>query len=170
MELKDIHHRIEESEYKPWQVYLLAFSILVTAGLWFDVQLVESILLGIEGLVSGLDWLVILGVQGVIIGFVAEGLYEQGDGYAKAASNLFGSKDRTLVFRIGVMTLVSGMITKVVPPSLEGLSDYLVLQSLGLIIAAGILLVHQRSSDWNWETEWPAIVGGGLLAFSPSLV
>jgi hypothetical protein len=170
VELKQINYRIKESDYKPWQVYLLGASILITAGLYFNIRFVESILQGIEGLVSGLDWLVILGVQGVIIGFVAESLYEQGDSYAKTASNLFGSKDRTLVFRIGVMTLVSGFVTMIVPSALEEVSEYLIVQAFGSIIALGILLVHTGSSDWNWETEWPAVVGGGMLAVAPSLL
>lgn len=169
MQLKEIHRRIEVSNYKPWQVYLLTTSTLGGLGLYFNIRLIDSTLRTIEGAASGLDWLVILGIQGVLIGFVAESLYEQGDGYAKAASHLFGSKDRTLFFRVGVMTVVSGIITKVVPAILEHATEYLVIQTGGAVITLGILLVHRGSRDWNARTEWPAIVAGTILAIAPSL-
>ena len=170
MHLKDIHRRIKVSKYKTWQVYLLTTSLLAGLGLYFEIGIVTAALRTIEGSSSEWDWLVILGIQGVLVGFIAEFLYEQGDGYTKSASYLFGSKDRTLVFRIGVMTVVSGIITKIVPVFLENATEYLVIQTLGAVIALGILLVHQGSSDWNARTEWPAIVAGIVLALAPSLV
>lgn len=169
MQLKEIHRRIEVSEYKPWQVYLLITATLSSLGLYFNSGLATSILRTIEGAASGVDWLVLLGIQGVLIGFVAESLYEQGDEYAKAASHLFGSKDRTLLFRIGVMSVVSGIITKVVPAVLEHATEYLVIQTGGAVITLGILLVHRGSRNWNARTEWPAIVAGMILAIVPSL-
>lgn len=170
MKLKEIHHRVKASKYKPWQIYLLAIAVLDGLGLYFQIGIISSSHRMFEQTVSGLDWLAILGIQGVLIGFVAEFLYEQGDQYAKSASHLFGSKDRTLFFRIGVMTVVSGIITKVVPPSLVHATEYLVTQTLGAVIALGILLVHQGSSKWNTRTEWPAIIAGAVLAIVPSLV
>lgn len=168
MGLKGIHAWIKASKYKPWQIYFLGFSLFALLGLHLRIGLFVSMLYGIEGLISGLDWLVIMGIQGVLIGFVAEAVYEQGDGYAKVVSNEFGSKDRTLVGRLLMMTVVSGIITKVVPSLLRG-ADFVVLRAAGALLALGILLVHQSSSDWNWETEWPAIVAGVLLAVAPSL-
>lgn len=170
MKLTDIHRWIDGSEYKTWQVYLLLISIVVTLGIYFDVEGVSSVLHLAERSLSEWDWLALLGIQGVLIGFVAEFLYEQGDSYAKSASHLFGSKDRTLFFRIGVMTAVSGIITQVVPPVLESSTEYITIQSFGAIIVLGILLIHIESSNWNPETEWPAIVAGILLATSPSLL
>ncbi|GAB3040041.1 hypothetical protein [Natronobiforma cellulositropha] len=163
MKLKDIHVQVEESEYKPWQVYFLVVSVLTTFGLYFEIRTVSSILQLMEGALSGWGWVVILGIQGVLIGFVAELLYDQGDEYAKSASHLFGSKDRTLFFRIGVMTMISGIITKIVPPLLENSTEYLVLQTAGAVVVLGILLIHQGISDWNVRTEWPAIAAGTAL-------
>lgn len=170
MRSKIIHGRVEESRYKTWQVYLLTASTIAALGIYLELEFVISTLRIIENTISGWNWIAVLGIQGILIGFVAEFLYEQGDGYAKSASHLFGSKDRTLFFRIGIMTAVSGVITKVVPPVLRTSTDYLTLQSAGAIITLGILLVHTGSSDWNPETEWPAIVGGILLAISPSIL
>jgi len=169
MKITELHRRIEESEYKPWQLYLLTASLVTGLGLYFKIGIITSLLLTIERATSGVSWLVILGIQGVLIGFVAEYLYEQGDEYAKSASHLFGSKDRTLFFRIGAMTVVSGIITKVVPTVLESTTEYLVIQTTGTVIALGILLVHESSSDWNARTEWPAIVAGFILAIAPSI-
>lgn len=169
MQLKDIHRQIEASKYKSWQVYLLAASILGGLGLYFKVDVILLLLLSIENSSSGWDWLMILAIQGVLVGFVAEFLYEQGDGYAKSASHLFGSKDRTLFFRIGVMTVLPGIITKVVPHIVEHVTEFLVIQTAGAVIVLGILLVHQESSDWNVGTEWPALVAGAILATAPSL-
>ncbi|CQH61621.1 uncharacterized protein HHUB_3502 [Halobacterium hubeiense] len=170
MRLEKIHRRIKASNYKPWQVYLLTASTLGGLGLYFNVGIITSALRTIERASSGLEWLVILGIQGVLIGFVAESLYEQGNRYAKAASHLFGSKDRTLFFRIGVMTVVSGIITKVIPSVLERATEYFVIQTAGAVIALGIFLIHQGSRNWNIQTEWPAIVAGAILAIAPSLV
>ena len=170
MKLKEIHNWTEESGYKPWQVYLLAGGVFTSLGLHSEWGVVSSILRGIEGLSSGWDWLVLLGIQGVLIGFVAEYLYEQGDGYAKSASHLFGSKDRTLMFRIGAMTIVSGFITKVLPPVIRNSTEYLTIQTMGAIVALGMLLVHKGSPDWNVRTEWPAVVGGTIIAISPSVI
>jgi len=169
MGVNRLHRRVEETKYKPWQVYLLAASLLTGLGLYFKIGIITSLLLTIERATSGFDWLVVLGIQGVLIGFVAESLYEQGDEYAKSASHLFGSKDRTLFSRIGAMTVVSGIITKVVPTILENATEYLVIQTAGAMIALGILLVHKSSSDWNARTEWPAIVAGFILAITPSI-
>lgn len=79
------------------------------------------------------------------------------------------AKDRILVFRIGVMTVVSGIITKVVPHVVEGLTGFLFVQTTGAVIALGILLVHRESRDWNMRSEWLAIVPGMILAVVPSI-
>ncbi|WP_076147125.1 hypothetical protein [Natrinema saccharevitans] len=169
MKAKEVHEQVEASKYKPWQIYLLTAAVLSGVGLYLEIGIVTETLRMIEVSLSGWSWLAILGIQGVLIGFVAEFLYEQGDKYAKAASSRFGSKDRTLLFRIGVMTLASGVLTKIVPPALENVTEYLVVQTTGAIIALGILLVHEGTSDWNTRTEWPAIAAGIILAFVPSL-
>lgn len=168
--LEEIHARIAASTYKTWQVYYLFLAGLCSTGVVYDIEVVTSTLQLIESATSRWDWLVVLGIQGVLIGFIAEGLYEQGDGYAKAASHLFGSKDRTLFVRIGVMTVFSGILTKVVPLMLARVTDYLVIQTTGAVIVLGILLVHESSTDWNRRTEWPAIVAGALIALVPSIV
>jgi len=170
MRPKDIHSRVKESRYKSWQLYLLAASAIAALGIYLELEIVNSTLQIIESSISGWSWIAILGIQGVLIGFGAEFLYEQGDGYAKSAGHLFGSKDRTLFFRVGVMTAVSGVMTKVIPPVLRAHTEYLTLQSAGAVITLGIMLVHTGSSDWNPETEWPAIVAGTLLAISPSIL
>lgn len=168
MALGEIHRAVESTGHKPWQVYFLFFSLLAAIGLHFDIRLAVSLLSGIEGFVSSIDWLVIMGIQGVLIGFVAEAVYEQGDRYAKVLSDEFGTKDRTLAGRLLMMTAVSGIITKIVPSTLRG-ADYFILQSTGALVVLGIFLVHRGSSDWNWETEWPAIAGGLILAIAPFL-
>lgn len=148
----------------------MAGSLVAATGLYFKIGVIVLALRTIERTLFGWEWLVILGIQGVLIGFVAETLYEQGDGYAKSASNQFGSKDRTLIFRIGVMTVVSGMITNVVPPLLEDTTEFPILQTAGAVLVLGIGLVHVGSSDWKVGTEWPAIAAGAILALAPSLV
>lgn len=170
MHLQEIHVRVKESNYKPWQVYLLAFSVIACFGLYYDIRLLIEALRSLEGAVTGFEWIAILAIQGVVIGFAAEFLYEQGDRYAKAGSNLFGSKDRTLVFRIGVMTGISAVITLLVPSFIRDFTEYLVIQSTGGLILLGILLVHEGSSDWNRSTELPAILAGALLALAPSFL
>ncbi len=170
MQLTEIHGRIEASEYKPWQVYFLAVAISSCVGLYLDITLVTSTLQLFETIFSTWDWVVILAIQGVLIGFVAEYLYEQGSGYAKSGSYRFGSKDRILLFRIGVMTIISGLITMVIPPIMEHLTNFLVIQTSGAVIALGILLVHASSRDWNKATEWPAILAGIILAIVPSVL
>ncbi|ACV12076.1 hypothetical protein Huta_1907 [Halorhabdus utahensis DSM 12940] len=170
MELIDIHRRVKASNYKPWQIYFLGISVLAAVSLYFDIGLIHSFLRNIESYLSPLDWMVILGIQGVLIGFVAEFFYEQGDGYAKVVNDLFGSKDQTLLFRVGIMTVVSGIITMVVPTVLRAVTEFLIIQTTGAVILLGIVLIHVEIRDWNAKTEWPAIVAGGLLAIVPSLV
>ena len=169
MELTEIHQRIEASDYKPWQIYFLTAAIILGLGFYLNVQIILSAFRLIEGIFSGWGWVVMLGIQGVLIGFVAELLYKQDDGYAKAASYRFGSKDRVLLFRIGVMTVVSGIITQVVPVMVEGLTEFLIVQTTGAVIALGIMLVHTGSRDWNPGTEWPAIAAGTIFAVVPSV-
>lgn len=169
MNLKEIHFRIEMSKHKPWQIYLLTTSILVSLGLYFNIHSIALFLHTIERGLAGWKWLVILGIQGVLIGYAAELLYEQDDGYAKSGSHLFASKDRTFFFRVVVMTLVSGIITKFVPFFLNRATEYPIIQTVGAVITSGILLVHQGSSDWNARTEWPGILAGLILAMAPSL-
>jgi hypothetical protein len=169
MQLKELHCHVVESKYKPWQVYFMTVSLLFGIGLHFRIGFVISLLKTIESATSRFDWVVILGIQGVLIGFIAESLYEQGDRYAKSASHLFGSKDRTLVFRVGLMTIVSAIITKVVPAVLENVTEYLVIQTIGAVLALGIMLVHTGSSNWKAQTEWPAIVAGTVVAVLPSI-
>ncbi|AWB28362.1 hypothetical protein [Halococcoides cellulosivorans] len=169
MALIEIHHRLEASGYKPWQMYFLGISILAAGSLFFDIGVVHSLLQDIESHLSPWDWLVILGIQGILIGFVADLFYEQGNGYVKIASDLFGSKDRTLLFRVGIMTVVSGIITIVVPTVLRAVTELLVIQTTGAVILLGIVLIHMEIRDWNARTEWPAIVAGGVLAIAPSL-
>jgi hypothetical protein len=169
MGLTEIHQRIEALDHKPWQIYFLTVAVVSGLGLYLESTIVTSAFRLIEGLFAGWSWVVMLGIQGVLIGFVAEVLYDQGDGYAKSGGYRFGSKDRILVFRIGVMTVVSGLITKVVPVVVDGMTEFLVIQTTGAVIALGILLVHTGSRDWNTGTEWPAIVAGVILAVVPSL-
>jgi len=170
MQLTELHGRIEASDHKPWQVYLLIVAVGLGFGLYLNLTAVTSALQMIETMLTGLDWIVMLGIQGVLIGFVAEYLYEQGDRYAKSGSYRFSSKDRILLFRIGVMTIFSGFITVIVPPIVESATQFLVIQTFGAIIVLGIMLVHMSSRDWNTATEWPAIVAGMILAIVPSIV
>jgi len=170
MELIDIHRRVKASNYKSWQIYFLGVSVLAAVSLYFDIGMIHSFLWNLESYLSPLDWIAILGIQGVLIGFVAEFFYEQGDGYAKVLNDLFGSKDRTLLFRVGIMTVVSGIITVVVPTVLRAVTEFLIIQTTGAVILLGIVLIHVEIRDWNARTEWPAIVAGGLLAIAPSLV
>jgi hypothetical protein len=170
MNLGAIHQRVSASSHKPWQIYLLVIALSAGAGLYLDLWVMQSLLIEFERATAGWSWLAVLGIQGVLIGFVAELLYDQGDRYAKSLSDQFGTKDRTLVVRIGLMTLVSGVITKGVPPMLASVTEYLVVQTLGAIVVLGILLVHRESRAWNPWTEWPAIAAGAILAIGPSLV
>jgi len=169
MGLTEIHQRIEVSDHKPWQIYFLTAAVGSGVGLYLENAIVTSVFRLTEGIFAGWSWVVMLGIQGALIGFVAEVLYEQGDGYAKSGSYRFGSKDRILLFRIGVMTVISGIITKIVPPVLESATQYFIIQTTGAVIALGILLVHTGSRDWNKATEWPAIVAGAILAVMPSI-
>jgi hypothetical protein len=170
MNIGDIHRRVRESDYKPWQIYLLTVSLLVCTGLYFDFSLITVGLQSLEETASELEWFVILAMQGIVIGFAAEVIYEQGNGYAKAGSNLFGSKDKILVARVGIMTGISGIVTVVVPSAVRSFTEYLVIQTFGGVILLGILLVHVGSSDWNPSTEWPALLAGSLLAVAPTLL
>lgn len=167
MQLKDIHRRIVASPYKAWQIYFLALSGFAGAGLVFDIGFVIELLQFVEHLVTELEWLTVLGIQGVLTGLAAELLYDQGDGYAKSLSHLFGSKDRTLVVRVGVMTVVAGAVTHLVPSMLVRVTEYPVLQLTGALVTLGIVLVHMGSTDWNPSTEWPALLAGAILALVP---
>jgi len=169
-QLQGLHSRVKHSKYKPWQVYLLAAAIVICASLYFDIILLTDALRSLERAASRLQWIVILAIQGVLIGFVAEYLYEQGDGYAKVGSNEFDSKDKTLAARVGIMTGVSAVITLAVPSAVRSVAEYLVIQTVGAVIVLGILLVHESSSDWNPETEWPALAAGVLLAAAPTVL
>jgi hypothetical protein len=169
MQPREIHRTLIQSRYKPWQIYLLGVGIVTNIGLALDIWVLEYALGVIERLAIGWRWLVILGLQGVSIGFAAEVLYEQDDRYAKSLSPKFGSKDRTLIVRVGLMTGVSGFVTLLVPQLLQSLTEYQVIQTVGAVTALGILLVNTSSSYWKARTEWPAIIGGGLLAIGPSI-
>lgn len=166
---KSIHAKFSASSYKTWQLYLLAFAAIVSCGLYLHIQLVEAAVRSIENTASSSKQIVLHGVQGVLIGFVAEYLYVQGDSYAKAVSRQFSTKDRILAVRIGVMTVLSVIITRSVPTLIEAHTEFLVVQTSGAIVALGILLVHKGSSNWNLRTEWPGVLAGILLAIGPSL-
>ncbi|AWB28442.1 hypothetical protein [Halococcoides cellulosivorans] len=170
MVLLELHVRVKHSKYKPWQVYLLAAAIILCLILYFDIGPLTDTLRSLEAAASGFQWVVILAIQGVLIGFVAEYLYEQGDEYAKVGSNEFDSKDKTLVARVGIMTGVSAVITLAVPNVVRTAAEYLVIQTVGAVIVLGILLVHESSSDWNPKTELPGLVAGLLLAVAPTVL
>ena len=169
MELIDIHRRVVASPYKPWQVYFLAVAGIAGTGVYFEVGVVMEMVQAAELFVTGWEWLVMLSIQGVLTGIAAELLYEQGDGYAKTLSTLFGSKDRTLLVRVGVMTGVVAVITHLVPSIVGQATTYPVLQTTGAIISLGIIMIHLGSTDWNPSTEWPALLAGAILALAPSL-
>lgn len=170
MSIADVHHRIEESHHKPWQIYLLVTSLIVTAGVVEDVGVVLTILNSVERFLADLKWLVVLGMQGIVIAFLAAHIYEQGDGYAKSMNHLFGSKDRILWTRIAMMTVVAAVVNYLVPIAINTIAVYPIIQTAGAVITLGILLVHENSSDWNRSTEWPGLIGGAVLAAAPTLL
>lgn len=170
MHPREIHAMIVESDHKTWQLYLLIAATLVCASLYFDIGPFTDALRTLEGSAAGLEWFVILAIQGTVIGFVAEFLYEQGDRYVKVGDNEFDTKDRALGFRIGAMTAVSAIVTVAVPRFVEAATEYLVIQTFGAVIVLGILLVHLGSPEWDPLTEWPALTAGVMLAVAPSVL
>lgn len=171
MNLGDIHRLIKDSDYKTWQIYLLAISLIVCVGLYYDLGPVTDLLKSFEGTATGIQWIVILAIQGVLIGFAAEFVYEQGDRYAKTGDSTdFGSKDKILLARVGMMTVISATVTILAPSMIRSLAEYFVIQTAGATILLGIVLVHLGSSKWNPSTEWPALLAGGLLALAPSIL
>lgn len=169
MPLQQFHRRVKRSKYKTWQVYFLLWATTISLGLYFEIALIRSLLDSLERITIGYEWLVILGLQGILVGFAAEFLYEHGDGYSKSLSTDFDSKDWTYVYRIGFMTLVAALVTVVVPALLETYTEYLAVQSVSATVAFGILLIHHEIKNWKPETEWPAIVAGVLMAIVPSI-
>lgn len=170
MHPRKIHEVIAENDNKTWQLYLLIMAGLVCVGLFLEIGVLTDALRTVEGAASGLEWFVILAAQGVVIGLFAEYLYEQGDRYVKTDGNDFETKDQALLFRVGVMTVVSAGVTIAVPRLVEGATEYLVIQTIGAIIVLGIILVHLGTPEWDPWTEWPALVAGGLLAVIPSVL
>lgn len=168
--LSEIHDWVESTGKKPWQVYLLGVAVLSGAGLYFDTFLVSVAFQTGEQVLRSAKWLVLLSVQGVLIGFAAEFLYEQDTRYAKSGSNRFGSKDRILVFRVGVMTVASGVVTIAVPALIEQSAAYPTVQMVAAALTLGIVLVHCSSGNWKLRTEWPAVVGGMILTLGPSVL
>jgi hypothetical protein len=169
MRIRTLHSQIETIHHKPWQTYLLLGSIIWTLALVFDVGVLRAVFGQVEIMVSGVQGLVLLGIQGVLIGFAAEFLHEQDDTYAKTLSDQFQSKDHILLVRVGFMTAISAIVTQIVPPLLEGITEYLVIQTAGATLLLGILLVHRGSRNWNPLTEWPALLAGLLLAVTPTI-
>jgi len=167
--LSDIHSWVKSTGKKPWQVYLLGLAVISGAGLYFEIGLFETVYQSVERSLQRGQWLVLLAIQGVLIGFAAEFLYEQGDGYAKSGSYQFGSKDRILLFRVGVMTVLSGIVTIAFPELVNQYAVYPTVQMLAAIFPLGISLVHTGTRNWNIGTEWPAVLGGTMLAIAPTV-
>lgn len=171
MPYKQVHARFAKSDYTTWQLYLLAVAIVICAGLYLPIPLVVLAVESFEASLAPYDWITVIGIQGVVIGFAAEFLYEQGDRYAKKAeSNLYTDKDGFLFRRLAIMIGIAAIVSYAVPESIRVFTDYLVIQSLAAILGGAILLIHRESSHWNVETEAPALAAAGMLAIGPTIL
>lgn len=162
---------VDESEYKGWQIYYVLIPVLViNTTIYFEIRFLTnfyfsldrtSIFLGIT-----VSELVITGIQSSILGFLGKGLFTEGEKFFKVFNELFNSKEDAFIWKIGIMTVLGVLIGTLLPNMIRDLSQFVVLQSLGVLIVFGYWVVHY-GKDWKLINELPIIIAGLILFFGP---
>lgn len=172
--LADVKQEIDDLDYDNWQIYFCAICIVLSVGLYFDIQLVRHIWTSIDNInvtnKMTLSGLLFQSVNGVIVGIFGYYLYDSDQRYYKFMDEEFDTKETALIVKVGLMTIVGVALSKFIPSVVRQNTIYPTLQTLGIVILLGYLLLHLEIDNWKIKNELPVLIGSGLLIVIPLLI
>lgn len=172
--LSTIHQWIDNSSVDNWQAYFGIFSVCSATAIHFQIKWIISFFASLDTtvVVAGLTLgQLLVGVfQGIVVGLIADRLYDSGDRYAKAITNSFDTKEKAFQARVVLMGAVGVFVGVVIPEFVNQYFEYRAIQLSGAIVCFGYVLLHIEVSEWNLSKEVVVVLSGFVLAFGPLLL
>jgi hypothetical protein len=169
-----IQKQINQSKHDNWQIYLLIIAVGIALSEYFGIYFITSFLHSLDGVVVGYEYTVdnilIAACQGSIIGILGNWIFSQGDSFFAFGTDSFNTKEVAVLVRVGLMTLLGIFGGLVVPDMIYSYAEFVVVQTLGLVILIGYSLVHTEIINWKMENEMPVLIAGIILAGFPFVV
>ena len=154
-----------DSEYiDPEHVWPLGIGLTVVFILFLNVRALDQLLASLDGFTQ-LRQLLVMALKGVAAGMITHFAYSTSDISFRSRQTL-QSKERALLIILGV-GVGAGLLIDVVIPELVEPFPFVVVQTTGLLLVAGMWYLHLLIENWNLSNEWPHLQSGFLIAFGP---
>jgi hypothetical protein len=165
--------QIEASRYDNWELYFLLIAVGLGAGIVFRIDLITNFLYWLDGVdvVYGYttDQILIAAIQGIVLSIIGSMLFSQGDSYFAFITDSFNTKETTFLVRVGLMTFLSIAVTIVLPEFIYAHSEFVVVQTLGVVVFLGYYMIHNDIGNWKISNEAPVLLAGFVLFAAPLL-
>jgi len=155
----------EDSDYiDPEHVWPLGIGLSIVLISFLDIQALDQLLVSLDG-VTQLRQLLVMALKGVVAGMITHFAYSTSDISFRSRQTL-QSKERALLIILGV-GVSAGLLIDVVIPQLVEPFPFVVVQTTGLLLVAGMWYLHLLIENWKLSNEWPHVLSGLLIAFGP---
>lgn len=165
--------RIRASTYDDWEWYFLIVAAVVSVLIYADVRPVTSLLSSLDTVRIGSGYtfseVLIAALQGIVVGTIAGRMYARGSVYYRTISGSFRTKERIILVRLCLLTLVGIVVGLVIPDLVYRHAEFVVVQMTGVVLFLGYVFVHAEIVNWNLDDELPVVVASLLLAVVPLL-
>ena len=155
----------EDSEYidveHMWPLGL-GFAIVLVSLL--DIRALNRLLASLDN-VTPLRRVLVLALKGVGAGMLTHFAYSTSDISFRSRKSL-QTKEGALLIILGV-GVGAGILVDVAIPRLLEPFPFVVVQTTGLLLVAGMSYLHLLIENWNLSNEWPHVLSGMLIAFGP---
>ncbi|MFC6939734.1 hypothetical protein ACFQE8_07105 [Salinirubellus sp. GCM10025818] len=146
-------------------LYTAIPAVVIAVVFYFDFHTLTNLLYSLDG--GGLEKLLTLSLKGVVGSIVTHYIYTAGP-----TAFITGGKMRTKEGAFKIVLLSSVAIALSVGFAVPGIIsqfEYVVLQSVALILVGGFLYVHLLVENWRLKNESPHIAAGILILIAPYL-
>lgn len=171
---EELHKKVDKAPGENWQIYSLLGSLAILFFIALDVDPVISLLHWLDYTSLGAGYttadVLISILQVTLIGFLGAALFSQGESYFSFITDEFDSKERAILAKFGLMTVIGIFGGLYLPRFLRERIEFVTLQTLGLVILAAYIVIHYEIVKWKLSNEKTILGTGLVLVFGPLMI
>ncbi len=154
-----------DSEYIDVEhVWPLGIGLTVVLISFADVRALNHLLASLDEFTE-LRHLVVMALKGVGAGMIAHIAYSTSEISFRSRQTL-QNEERALLILL-VVGVGAGLLVDVIIPRMVEPFPFVVVQTTGLLLVAGMWYLHLLIENWNLSNEWPHLLSGLFIAFGP---